>query len=88
MLRTILFKSNALKTTRSLASNIEIKSLKQFNNNDNKNSNVNSISNNNNNDTDAGVGVNKSGGSGSTIAHRQLELDKVSIKFINLCILL
>lgn len=89
MLRTILLKpmrfcnslSKEIKTTRSLASNMNIETLKQLNNNDNNNSN----NKNNNNDTDAGVGVDNNGGSGCTITHRQLELDKVSIKFIILC---
>lgn len=53
-------------TCRSLSSKVDIKSQTQLNNN-------------NNNDTDDGVGGN--GGSG-TIKHRQLELDKVSIKLI------
>ncbi|TMW40691.1 hypothetical protein DOY81_014228 [Sarcophaga bullata] len=77
MLRTILLKpmrfcnnfSKDLKTSRSLASNVNIETLKQLNNNDNNN--------NINNDTDAGVGVNKNGDSGCTITHRQLELDKI-----------
>lgn len=94
MLRTILLKpmrfcnslSKEIKTTRSLALNVNVETLKQLNNNNNDNNNSSNKQNkNNNNDTDAGVGVDKNGGSGYTITHRQLELDKVSIKFIIFC---
>lgn len=59
------FTKNQINNCRLLTSKVHVKS--QQNNNDN-------------NDTDDGVG-NRNNGVSGTITHRQLELDKVSIKF-------